>query len=162
MTCNHFKVWLWRALKSLEDDGEYRVVRGYNMLNKKEKDNFKIIHCGLIHVPSLVMAIKRLVALKYHSDILQAITAGRLLDEVGLTEKYASKPDQLKAIFKNAIRVVCPLRDVTLWCDPGLADTQWLMTQKDEKEQVNEMDEKMRKKDEKNKKKKKLYRLTTI
>ena len=44
--------------------------------------------------------------------------ADTYLDEIGLTEKYKNKPDQLAALLRNSWRMWCSTREVDLIEDP--------------------------------------------
>ena len=112
-------------------------------MHKSAKSNFKKKHCRLTSVSSLIIAIQRDVVPESNSMILlreleQGVAAGEryMLDEKELKENYASDQGKLNAIFKNAIRVSCPIRNITLWLDQGLAYTEGHMAQNEEKEET--------------------------
>ena len=84
----------------------------------------------------LKMAIIQRVKNTHRSEILQrALAKGHMKDESDLKEKYASKPEQLAAIFKNGITFDCPIRECKLWADPDFV-TEWQFTQSDETEET--------------------------
>ena len=82
------------------------------------------------------MAIQQRFKQTSRSEVLQrALAKGHMEDEADLKEKYSSKPEQLKAIFKNGITFDCPIRECKLWADPDFV-TEGQMTQSDETEEV--------------------------
>ena len=98
------------------------------MLDRGEKAKFKE-NAHQLDGSSLQMAIRQRVKLTPQSDLVQqALATGHMLDEAKLKEKYGSKPDELTAVFKNAVSIACPTTKITLWADPDFA-SEWLMRQ---------------------------------
>ena len=92
----------------------------------------------------MILAIQRCVGIpeSKRSILLRELEQGvadrerYMLDEKKLQEKYASDQGKLNAIFKNAIKVSCPIKNITLWLDQGLAYTEGHMAQNEEKEET--------------------------
>ena len=58
-----------------------------------------------------------------HTSTDKLAEEGDWLDEVDLTEKYKSKPEQLKSMLQNAKRMEHPTRKVTLFFDANFKST---------------------------------------
>ena len=135
LPCGAFKVRLSRALKILKDNGEPNIALDYNKLTDEEKIKFRKENHKKLG-KDLKMAIQRRFKQTSRSEVLQrALQKGHMKDATDLKEKYANKPGQLKAIFKNGITFECPIRECTLWADPDFV-TEWQFTESDETEEV--------------------------
>ena len=118
--CNTFKVRLHRALKdAAETDPE--LENEFLEVTPEQKDVLYEQHHDL-HGKDLLMKIWQSTEDVRATKITKQMKSnGVFKDKQDLDELYKSKPEQLKNIYKNAVEVLCPIKQCKMWADPEMS-----------------------------------------
>lgn len=111
--CNRLRSRITRLFSKLSDEQK----NAFANIPKEEKhkwfsDNHEKIG------KDLSAALQEVVSFEIKEEVFTEFKGtGKFFDEEDLKDKYAKKPKQLAAILKNARKVECPVREVTLFED---------------------------------------------
>ena len=132
--CNRVPKRVYDTLNS-EDMGQEKVA--WKKFTPEQKKTFYDDNCDVMleELPAKLRTYITEVTTDFGRNELGKY--GNFLDKEDLDKKYADKPAQLAAIYKNARTMVCEVRECQLWEDPEyksaeVAGSSWETTKKRE------------------------------